>query len=109
MALKIRLRQQGKKNQQTYRMVVMDERSKRDGKYIEKLGWYNPTLEAENYSIDGERVHFWLVQGAEISDRAEELVKKGAPSVFKELVARREAKRLKEVHKRRNIKKKVSA
>ena len=42
MALKIRLRQQGRKNRPFYRMVVTDVRAPRDGKYCEALGWYNP-------------------------------------------------------------------
>jgi small subunit ribosomal protein S16 len=42
MALKIRLRQQGRKNRQTYRLVVTDIRNPRDGKYLEMIGWYNP-------------------------------------------------------------------
>jgi len=94
MALKIRLRQHGKRNQQTYRIVVADIRTRRDGKYLEKLGWYNPMQDGVNYSVNSERVDFWLKQGAEISERAELLLKKGAPEVFKEraihLVKRRE-------------------
>ena len=46
MALKIRLRQQGRNNRPFYRLVVTDARSPRDGKYVEALGWYNP-FEAE--------------------------------------------------------------
>ena len=42
MALVIRLRQQGRNNRQTYRVVVVDSRYPRDGKYLEMLGWYNP-------------------------------------------------------------------
>ena len=42
MALKIRLRAQGRNNRETYRLVVADGRSPRDGKYMEMLGWYNP-------------------------------------------------------------------
>ena len=42
MALKIRLRQQGRKNRPFYRLVLTDSRTPRDGKYVEALGWYNP-------------------------------------------------------------------
>ena len=42
MALKIRLRKQGRNNRASYRVVVADSRSPRDGKYVEKLGWYDP-------------------------------------------------------------------
>lgn len=84
MALKIRLRQQGRKNQQTYRLVLCHSRSPRDGKYIEVLGWYNPA-EAEpekNLNIQGDRIQHWLSQGAVLSERAESLVKRGAPEVI---------------------------
>ncbi len=84
MALKIRLRQQGRKNQQTYRLVLTDSRSPRDGKYIELLGWYNPQ-EAEpekNMSVHGERIEHWLNLGAVLTHKAETLVKRGAPQVI---------------------------
>jgi small subunit ribosomal protein S16 len=57
MALKIRLRQQGRNNRPFYRLVVADVRSPRDGKYLEALGWYNP-FEAEadrSFSANAER------------------------------------------------------
>lgn len=83
MALKIRLRQQGRKNQQTYRLVLTDSRSPRDGKYIEVLGWYNPQAPHEDkiLSVEGARVDYWLNQGAILTEKAESLVKKGAPEV----------------------------
>jgi small subunit ribosomal protein S16 len=83
MALKIRLRQQGRKNQQTYRLVLCDSRSPRDGKYIETLGWYNPreAQPEKNLNIQGERIEHWLNQGAILSERAESLVKRGAPNI----------------------------
>ena len=56
MALMIRLRQQGRTNRQTYRLVVTDKKNPRDGKYIEMLGWYNPHEENEkNLFIDALR------------------------------------------------------
>jgi small subunit ribosomal protein S16 len=84
MALKIRLRQQGRKNQQTYRLVLSDSRAPRGGKYIENLGWYNPAEdEAEkNLSIHADRIEHWLNQGAILSERAEMLVKRNAPQVL---------------------------
>lgn len=84
MALKIRLRQQGRKNQQTYRLVLCDSRSPRDGKYIETLGWYNPqeSEPEKNLNVQGDRVEHWLSQGAILSERAESLVKRGAPDVI---------------------------
>lgn len=84
MALKIRLRQQGRKNQQTYRLVLCDSRSPRDGKYIEILGWYNPreSEPEKNLNIYGDRVQHWLNHGAILSERAESLLKRGAPDVI---------------------------
>lgn len=83
MALKIRLRQQGRTNHTTYRIVVTDTRYPRDGKYIEMLGWSRPFEKAgEQANVNGERVDYWLNQGAEISDNAKILISKLAPSVI---------------------------
>jgi len=109
MALKIRLRQQGRTNRQTYRVVVADKRSPRDGKYLEMLGWYNPFQSADNISVNAERINFWLSQGAEISDQVITLLTKAAPDVVKDLQAKRQAKRLKMVVQRRSAKKTVKA
>ncbi len=86
MALVIRLRQQGRTNRKCFRLVVADKRSPRDGKYVEKLGWYDPFLQKEvNYVIDAPRVQYWLSKGAEISERARALVAKVAPEVIRVL------------------------
>lgn len=85
MALKIRLRQQGRNNRPFYRLVLTDVRSPRDGKYIEMLGWYNP-FEAEidkGIFVDAERVQHWLNNGAQLSERAESLVTKVAPAIIR--------------------------
>lgn len=84
MALKIRLRQQGRRNQLVYRLVLADSRSPRDGKYLENLGWYNPVAkdENENLMIHADRVAHWLEQGAVLTEKAESLVKRGAPAVM---------------------------
>jgi small subunit ribosomal protein S16 len=84
MAVVIRLRQQGKKNRRFFRLVVADERSPRDGKYIEELGWYDPHCSGENFlSIDEKKVKHWLGKGALISERAKALVRKKAPEIIK--------------------------
>lgn len=104
MALKIRLRQQGRTNRPFYRLVLTDVRSPRDGKYLEALGWYNP-FEKEldkSLSMDAERVQHWINQGAEISERAEALVAKVAPAIIKAKTAKAVALRAKE-----NVKKKA--
>ena len=105
MAVKIRLRQQGKKNRQTYRLVLIDGRSKRDGKYLENLGWYNPFEVQNNLSVNAERVAYWLEKGAEISDQARSLVARSAPDVMKSYNEKRQAVRTKRVAKRREAKK----
>lgn len=82
MALKIRLRQQGRTNHITYRLVVTDTRYPRDGKYIEMLGWSRPfQKKGETCNVNGERIEYWLSQGALLSDNAKILVSKLAPSV----------------------------
>lgn len=95
MALKIRLRQQGRTNYQTYRLVVADSRYPRDGKYLEMLGWYNPGLKEGNVSINAERVNHWVKLGAILSERVKSLLAKNAPSVLQELHARELAKKQK--------------
>jgi small subunit ribosomal protein S16 len=105
MAVKIRLRQQGRKNHQTFRLVVVDKRCKRDGKYIEGLGWYDPNRDKDNMKIDAERTQYWLDKGAELSLDAKRLVSKGAPEVVQKLNAKIEAKKVKMAAKRRALRK----
>lgn len=106
MALKIRLRQQGRNNRPFYRLVLADVRTKRDGKYIEALGWYNPLEEKlENHvSINADRVQHWLSHGAEISERAALLLAKVAPQVAQFHREKVEAKRAKVAKQRRGSK-----
>lgn len=85
MALAIRLRQQGRRNHCVFRVVVMDARSRRDGKYLEELGWYNP-YEAEadrGLNIKADRIQHWVSQGAQMSESVACLVKNTAPSVIR--------------------------
>lgn len=106
MALKIRLRQQGRKNGQTYRVVVADERVRRDGKYLEKLGWYLPYLADNNCSIDGARVSHWLDLGAKMSEQVEALVAKNAPEVLELFRKKREERKAARVALKREKKQK---
>lgn len=72
MAVKIRLARGGRKKLPFYRVVVADSRCKRDGKFIEKIGTYNPLLEKDNpnrFVIDTERAEYWLGTGATPSER----------------------------------------
>lgn len=105
MALKIRLRQQGRTNRQTYRVVVADERSPRDGKYIEMLGWYDPSQEQNNFSVNAERLSYWLGLGAQISPQVEKIASKAAPEVMKEFRAKLQAKKVKMAAKNRSLRK----
>ncbi len=104
MALKIRLRQQGRNNQQTYRLVVTDVRTRRDGKYIEMLGWYAPLATGQEAMVQAERVTHWLQQGAELSERARELLGRTAPDVVRWHEEKQRLKRLKETARRRKKK-----
>lgn len=107
MALKIRLRQQGRNNRPFYRLVVADCRSPRDGKYVELLGWYNPfEAEAEKcFSMKMDRVQYWLNLGAELTESAEALVQKSAPSIIRQQTEKKLAHRAKEAAKRKARKK----
>ncbi len=66
--VKIRLRRTGAKKQPSYRVVVADERSPRDGKFIEIIGHYNPRTEPPTVEIDPERALYWLSVGAQPSE-----------------------------------------
>lgn len=74
MALSIRLSRGGAKKRPFYRIVVADSRAPRDGRFIEKLGTYNPLLpktSAERVTLDTERAQHWLSVGAQPTDRVE--------------------------------------
>ena len=110
MALKIRMRQQGRTNRQTYRLVVTDIRNPRDGKYLEMIGWYNPFSNAQqDASINIERINFWVGQGAQITPSAQSLIARIAPDVMKEIRAKEHSQRVKKTAKRRAGKKAVKA
>jgi small subunit ribosomal protein S16 len=74
VSVKIRLMRMGKKKQPTYRVVVADGRSPRDGRYIEILGQYRPREEPSFFSVDDEKVLGWLHQGAQPSDQVHRLL-----------------------------------
>jgi len=102
MAVKIRLRQQGCKNRTTYRLVVADSRSPRDGKYLETIGWYQPLAKEDSQLfVQEDRLSHWLQLGAELSERAESLVKKAAPTAILALKEREALKRGKEIAQRK--------
>jgi len=64
MAVAIRLRREGARNNPFYRITVADQRCPRDGKFIELIGHYDPKQSGENYKIDLTRAEYWLSVGA---------------------------------------------
>jgi small subunit ribosomal protein S16 len=80
MAVRIRLKRAGAKNQPVYRVVVADSRSPRDGKFIEELGTYHPAKKGNNYTLNLERVRYWVGVGAQPSDTVASMIRKAARS-----------------------------
>ena len=74
MATKIRLQRHGKKGKPFYHMVATDSRAKRDGRFIEKLGTYNPNTNPATVDLNFERTLHWVQVGAEMSDTARALL-----------------------------------
>jgi small subunit ribosomal protein S16 len=73
----IRLARGGSKRRPFYHVVVSDSRSPRDGRYIERLGFFNPQArgQEEALRLDSERIDYWVSQGAQPSDRVSSLIK----------------------------------
>ena len=76
MAVKIRLKRIGAKKTPFYRVVVADERSPRDGKFIEEIGYYNPLTDPVDIKIDAEKAAKWIKNGAQPTDTVRALLKK---------------------------------
>ena len=75
MAVKIRLRRMGAKRAPFYRIVVADSRYPRDGRFIEEIGYYNPTTEPATVKIDAEAAKKWIGNGAQPTDTVRSLLK----------------------------------
>lgn len=75
MAVKIRLRRMGAKKAPFYRVVVADSRYPRDGRFIEEVGYYDPTKEPSVIKIDEEKAKTWLANGAQPTDTVKALLK----------------------------------
>ena len=73
--VRIRLARGGAKKKPYYRIVVADQRCKRDGRYLERIGFYNPMVKENRFEIDAERLKHWLSVGAKPSDRVGKLMK----------------------------------
>ena len=76
MAVKIRLKRLGSKKNPFYRVVVADERSPRDGRFIEEIGYYNPLTNPVDIKIDAEKATKWINNGAQPTDTVRALLKK---------------------------------
>lgn len=76
MAVKIRLRRMGAKKAPFYRIVVADSRYPRDGRFIEEIGYYNPTTDPVTVKIDAEAAKKWISNGAQPTDTVRSLLKK---------------------------------
>ena len=76
MAVKIRLKRLGSKKNPFYRVVVADERSPRDGRFIEEIGYYNPLTNPVDIKIDAEKATKWLNNGAQPTETVRSILKK---------------------------------
>lgn len=76
MAVAIRLRREGAKNRPHYKIVVADQRSPRDGKFIEIIGRYDPMQEGENFVLDLDRAEYWVGVGARPSKTVQSMITK---------------------------------
>lgn len=76
MAVRIRLKRTGKKKAPSYRVVIAESSSPRDGRIIENIGWYNPRVEPSAINIDEEKALGWLKNGARPTESVESLLKR---------------------------------
>ena len=72
--LKIRLARHGRKGRPFYRVVVQDSRKPRDGRFVERVGYYDPLTDPATFSVDGARVTHWLSHGAKPSETVHRLL-----------------------------------
>ncbi|MDQ3685990.1 MAG: 30S ribosomal protein S16 [Acidobacteriota bacterium] len=76
--LAIRLMRMGAKKRPSYRIIVKEKSSKRDGAYLEKVGFYDPTRNPAEVRLDMDRVSYWIGKGAQPTDTVRQLIKKQA-------------------------------
>lgn len=76
----IRLARGGAKKRPFYHLTVTDSRNSRNGRFIERVGFFNPSARGQEVrlQIDADRVHYWRGQGAQVSERVAKLLKDGA-------------------------------
>jgi small subunit ribosomal protein S16 len=76
LAVKLRLKRTGSKNNACWRIIAADSRAPRDGRHIEEIGYYNPTQDPEELSLKMDRIDYWLSVGAQASEQVMSLIKK---------------------------------
>ena len=76
--LSIRLTRMGAKKKPFYRIIVTEKRSKRDGRFVESVGYYNPCRNPADININRERINYWIERGAQPSDTVRSLIKRKA-------------------------------
>ena len=76
MAVKLRLKRMGAKKKPFYRIIASDSRSPRDGRFIDEIGYYNPTVDPPEIKIDSEKAQKWMKSGAQPTDTVRSLMKK---------------------------------
>ena len=76
MAIKLRLKRMGAKKKPFYRIIASDSRSPRDGRFIDEIGYYNPTVDPPEIKIDSEKAQKWIKSGAQPTDTVRSLMKK---------------------------------
>ncbi|MCH3904531.1 MAG: 30S ribosomal protein S16 [Lactobacillus sp.] len=74
MSVKIRMRRMGAKKNPFYRIVVADSRMPRDGRFIEQVGYYNPTTNPKELNLDEDKIYDWLKKGAQPSETVRSLL-----------------------------------
>ena len=80
MAVRLRLQRMGKPKRPYYRVVAVEQKSKRDGQPIEILGQYDPISEDNKFNVNMERINYWLGTGAKASETVAALIKKNQPA-----------------------------
>jgi len=81
MAVRIRLKRIGAKNAPAYRIVVADNRSPRDGRFIEEIGSYDPKKKADTFKLNFDRAKYWISKGAQPSETVASFIKKASKAV----------------------------
>lgn len=85
--LSIRLTRRGAKKKPFYRIIVTEKRSKRDGRFVESVGYYDPCRNPADIKIDRERVSYWIERGAQPSETVRSLIKRSPEPASAEVSA----------------------